>query len=126
MPVQQPRDRATQMAADSACTDERPDSDERLVLRNYDDSSHIVHVTCTERDGTRAFTQTVSIAARATISVRPTRNRAVYHVEARLDSGAVAHADCLLGGGIDECAKIETGNGVISVVDGYYGSANHV
>ncbi|TKX68652.1 hypothetical protein [Halorubrum sp. SP9] len=95
-------------------------SGESLVLRNYDDSTHDVHVTITDHDGETAFTRTVSVGPRDTISIQTRLDRAVYRVDVRLDNGVGDRADCLLGSDPNECAKIEAGNGVVSVVEGYF------
>jgi len=100
--------------------DTRPVSGESLVLRNYDDSTHDVHIACTDRNGETAFTRTVSVGPQDTVSVQTRLDRAVYRVGVRLDNGATDRADCVLGSDPNECAKVETGNGVVSVVEGYF------
>lgn len=120
MPIQNaqaPDDRATSSAEG---TDARVVSDESLVLRNHDDSTHNIHVTFTSHNGETAFDRTVSVRPQETVSIQTRLDRAVYRVDARLDSGARARADCLLGSDPNECAMVETGNGVISVVEGYF------
>jgi hypothetical protein len=103
---------------------ENPDthrvSGESLVLRNYDDSTHDVHITITDPDGETVFTRTVSVGPQDTVSIQTRLDRAVYRVDVRLDNGVGDRADCLLGSDPNECAKIETGNGVVSVVEGYF------
>lgn len=120
MPVQEVHRPNNGVTSRSDSTDARPVSDESLVLRNYDDSTHNIHVTFTDHNGKTAFTRTVSVKPRDTVSIQTRLEREVYRVDARLDNGAVARADCLLGSDPNECAKVETGNGVISVVEGYF------
>lgn len=95
-------------------------SGESLVLRNYDDSTHNVHITITDDNGETAFTRTISIGPQDTVSIKTRLKRAVYRVDVRLDNGVSDRTDCLLGSDPNECAKIETGNGVVSVVEGYF------
>lgn len=100
--------------------DTRRVSAESLVLRNYDDATHDVHITITDHNGKTAFTRTVSVGPRDTISIQTRLDRAVYRVDVRLDNDVDDRAECLLGSDPNECAKIETGNGVVSVVEGYF------
>lgn len=120
MPVQKAHHPDNSVTSRSDSTDARPVSDESLVLRNYDDSTHNIHVTFTDHNGKTVFTRTVSVNSQDTVSIQTRLERAVYRVDARLDNGAIARADCLLGSDPNECAKVETGNGVISVVEGYF------
>jgi len=119
MPVQEAHRPDNGATSRPNSTDSRPVCDESLVIRNYDDSTHSIHVTFTDHNGETVFTRTVSIKPQDTVSIQTRLERAVYRVDTRLDNGAMARADCLLGSDPNECAKVETGNGVISVVEGF-------
>jgi len=64
--------------------DTRRVSGESLVLRNYDDSTHNVHITITDDNGETVFTRTVSVGPQDTVSIQTRLDRAVYRVEVRL------------------------------------------
>ena len=111
----------TEPTAASADTATSRVVNEGLVLRNYDsDDSHRVVVRFTDSRGTLVFDRTVPVAPRETVSVDTGLDRAVYQVEAYLESGATASAECLVGRDPSECAMVETGNGRVSVVEGIY------
>ena len=120
MPAKEAYRAAHRTTDHSGNPDTRRVSSESLVLRNYDDSTHDVHVTITDDNGETAFTRTVSVGPQDTVSIQTRLERAVYRVDVRLDNGVGDRADCLLGSDPNECAKIETGNGVVSVVEGYF------
>ena len=120
MPVNEARHPKHRTTAHSQNQGARRASSESLVLRNYDDSTHDVEVTITNHDGETAFTRSVSVGSQDTVSIQTRLDRAVYRVDVQLDTGENDRADCLLGSDPNECAKIETGNGVVSVVEGYF------
>jgi len=89
-----------------------------LVLRNYDASgAHELSVRFLDASGT-TFERTVRLGPLETASVRPRVERGVYRVVARLED-AEDSAECLVGDGVDETALVETGNGTVSVTDGF-------
>jgi hypothetical protein len=93
-------------------------TDEILVLRNYDGSgTHDLTVRLVDASEDVAFERAFTLAPLETISVGTRLRRAVYRVEARLDGDRHASADCLVGSGPTETAVIETGNGLLSVVE---------
>lgn len=120
MPTQKTRVPDDWIVADSESADVGLVTDESLVARNYDDSAHNIHVTFTDHKGETAFARTVSLEPRETMSIQTRLDRAVYRVDARLDTGEAASADCLLGSDPDECAMIETGNGLVNVAEGHF------
>ena len=120
MPTQQNRPPDYRTVSDSEATGARLVSDETLVLRNYDNRRHDLRVTFTDHNGETALNRNFSVGPRETVSIQSRLERAVYRVEARLETGARARADCLLGSDPDECAMIETGNGLVSVVEGHF------
>jgi hypothetical protein len=106
-------------ASPSEGTGNRSASNGSLLLRNYDDdSAHDIRVRVTDHDGEVVFTRTVTVTPRETVSVRTSLDRGVYRVDAELESGATARADCLLGSDPGERVMIETGNGLVSVAEG--------
>lgn len=120
MPAQKTRvpDDWTDSASGSA--DNHLITDETLVIRNYDDSAHGIQVTVTNHRGETVFDRAVSLNSRETVSIQTRLDRAVYRIDARLDTGGTARADCLLGSDPDECAMIETGNGMINVAEDHF------
>jgi hypothetical protein len=120
MPANEARHPRRRTTAHSQNKGARRASSESLVLRNYDDSTHDVEITITNHDGETAFNRTVSVGPQDTVSIQTRLDRAVYRVDVQLDTGESDRADCLLGSDPNECAKIETGNGVVSVVEGYF------
>jgi hypothetical protein len=99
--------------------DTRLVSNECLTLRNYDDDrAHEIQIRFIHHNGDVVLARTVSVPPRETVSIHPRVERAMYRVTARLENGETATADCLLGSDPSECAMVETGNGLLSVVDG--------
>lgn len=95
--------------------------DESLVVRNYDGAEpHDLRVTFLNPRGETAFDRTVAVAPLETVSVQTRLERAVYRVEAQLENGATASAECLVGSDPGECAMVEVGNGRVSVVEGAF------
>lgn len=118
MPTQRTVGRDVWLSPASEDTGTHLVSDESVVLRNYDDdSTHEIQVTFTDHNGEVIFFRTVSVTPRETVDIQTRLDRAVYRVDARLENGATARADCLLGSDPGECAIVETGNGLISVVE---------
>lgn len=96
-------------------------TDESLIIRNYDTpEAHEVQIRFVDHRGQTAFNRTVSVAPMETVSIQSRLERAVYRVEVRLENGATASAECLIGSDPSECALIETGNGRVSVVEGLF------
>jgi hypothetical protein len=121
MPIRRSAYETEPTAPPTESTASRVVDDERLVLRNYDsDDGHQVAVRFVDGQDTPAFDRTVSVAPGETVSVDTGLDRAVYRVEARLENGATAGAECLVGRDPSECAMVETGNGRVSVVEGVY------
>ena len=121
MPTRRSTSETEPTAAPSETAPSHAVARESLVLRNYDsDDGHQVVVRFTDSHGNLAFDRTVSVAPRGTVSVDTSLDRAVYRVEAKLENGASASAECLVGRDPGECAMVETGNGRVSVVEGTY------
>jgi hypothetical protein len=120
MPAKEAYHAAHRTTDHSGNPDTRRVSGESLVLRNYNDSIHDVHITVTDDKGKTVFTRTVSVSPQDTVSIQTRLERSVYRVNVQLYNGVGDRADCLLGSDPNECAKIETGNGVISVVEGHF------
>jgi hypothetical protein len=121
MPTQQLDRREERAISASVDPATRAISNESLILRNYDDdSAHDLHVRFVDHEGAVAFDRTVSVAPRETVSIQTRLERAVYRVTVRMETGATARADCLLGSDPSECAMVETGNGLVSVVEGVF------
>jgi hypothetical protein len=99
----------------------RATSDESLVIRNHDSSeTHNLRVRFVNHHGEFAFNRTISVAPLETVSIETRLERAVYRVEVRLDEGTAASAECLIGSDPGECALVEVGNGIVSVVEGLF------
>lgn len=121
MPVRQSPSEAEPNVPPAETAGARVVDDESLVLRNYDsDDGHQVAVRFIDGQDSLAFDRTVSVGPRETVSIDTGLDRAVYRVEARLENGATAGAECLVGRDPSECAMVETGNGRVSVVEGVY------
>jgi hypothetical protein len=121
MPIQRSAYETEPTAPATETTASHVVTDERLVLRNYDsDDGHQVAVRFIDGGGDLAFDRAVPVAPGETVSVETGLDRAVYRVEARLENGATASAECLVGRDPGECALVETGNGRVSVADGLY------
>jgi len=94
-------------------------SDESLILRNYDgDETHEIMVRFRDADDELAFERTYELGPDEVVSTRTRLPRGVYGVTVRRDDAACATVECLIGSGPDETAVVETGNGVLSVVEG--------
>lgn len=106
--------------AEAVTASRRVVSDRSLVVRNYDGSeTHEVCVRFVDADGDVAFRRSFRVVPMETVVVETRIERAVYRVEARLDDGEADSAECLIGSGVDETALVETGNGTVSVVEGF-------
>jgi hypothetical protein len=93
--------------------------DESLVIRNYDGAeSHEVAVRFVDADDDPAFERTYELGPGEVVSTRTRLPRAVYEVTVRLNDGPRERSECLIGSGPSETAVVETGNGVVSVVEG--------
>jgi hypothetical protein len=105
--------------AESAAT--RALSDESLVVRNHDSSeTHNLRVTFVDHNGECAFDRTIPVAPLETVSIETRLDRGVYRVEVRLEDGETASSECLIGSDPGECALVEVGNGIVSVVEGLF------
>lgn len=94
-------------------------TDQSLVLRNHDGSETCrIHVQFLDHEDRVAFERTFTVAPLETVTVGTRLERAVYRVDVRLESGGTASAECLIGSGLSETAVVQTGNGVVSVVEG--------
>jgi hypothetical protein len=108
--------------SESRSTDSPATVDENgLVVRNYDGAeTHDLRVRFVDPYGETVLDRTVSVAPQETAAVGTRLERAVYCVEVRMENGASASAECLIGSGPGECAMVETGNGRVSVVEGAF------
>lgn len=121
MPIQQYESHSRADSTPTASAGARAITDESLVVRNHDSSeTHDLQVTLVDHRGELAFDRTLSVAPLETVSIETRLDRAVYRVEARLEAGAAASSECLIGSDPDECALVEVGNGIVSVVEGLF------
>lgn len=96
-------------------------TDQCLLIRNYDGSTtHQVQVRFIDSSYETAFDRTITMTPLEAKTVEARLERGIYRVEAQLDNEATDSAQCLIGSGANELAVVETGNGIISVVDGHY------
>jgi hypothetical protein len=94
-------------------------NDESLVLRNYDgEDSHELVVRFRDADGELAFERTYELGPDEVVATRTRLPRGVYGVTVRRADGAAATRECLIGSGPAETAVVETGNGILSLVEG--------
>lgn len=104
----------------SEILDERLVNDECLIVRNHDGlDSYTVEVRFVTPDDTVVYEREFDVGPLETIVVEGRLSRAVYRVDARLEDGQRATAECLLGSGPHETALVEMGNGIVSVVEGF-------
>jgi len=96
-------------------------SDRSLVVRNHDGSeAYELRVRFVDADGAVAFRRTFTVAPLETVTVETRLERAVYRVDVTVDGGRTVSAECLVGSGVNETALVETGNGIVSVVEGVF------
>jgi hypothetical protein len=94
--------------------------DRSLVIRNHDGSdAYDVDVQFVDDEDEVVFRRAVTVAAQETVTVRTRLRSAVYRVTARTADGASDGAACSIGDGLHETALVETGNGTVSVVEGF-------
>ena len=94
-------------------------SDESLVLRNYDDSDgHELVVRFRDADDELAFERTYELGPDEVVRTQTRLPRGVYGVTVRRVDGTAATRECLIGSGPAETAVVETGNGILSLVEG--------
>lgn len=121
MPTHQYDDDSTADSTPTEGATARTISDESLVIRNHDSSeTHNLRVTFVDHNGECAFDRTIPVAPLETVSIETRLDRAVYRVEVRLEDGETESSECLIGSDPDECALVEVGNGVVSVVEGLF------
>lgn len=91
---------------------------EGVVIRNHDqDRAYTCQISVRDLYGVSVCDRTVTVDPAATTSLELELERDVYRVEALHDTFGRASGDCLIGGDPAEYARIETGNGAISVMD---------
>ena len=106
-------------ATDEVASEQRFVSDDSLVIRNYDDSEgHELVVRFRDADDELAFERTYDIGPAEVVRTQTRLPRGVYGVTVRRADGAAATRECLIGSGPAETAVVETGNGVLRLVEG--------
>jgi len=105
-------------AADAAPTVDQQ-STEGLFIRNYDaNNAAELTVEIEDLDGATVFEEEYHIDALITEVADLPLSPAPYQVTVSLDSGAFDSDVCRIGDDPTELAYVETGNGVVSVVNG--------
>ena len=91
---------------------------EGVVIRNHDqDRAYTCQISVQDSYGDTVCERTVTVDPGGTMSLELELGAGVYRVEALHDAGGPVSGDCLIGGDPAEYARIETGNGTISVID---------
>jgi hypothetical protein len=105
-------------------------TDESLILRNYDADPVQIKIRLIDADNEVAFDRTYALGPQDVVSTPTRLPRGVYRVVAAIDgvsadpddaSETTRHdtTECLVGSAPTETVLVETGNGVISVTEGF-------
>jgi hypothetical protein len=112
MQVEVPQSRAGDTAGDTTC-------ENALLLRNYDDTeAAVLTVTVADPNDEIVHTETYTVGPLITRTVDLPLADGVYSVSARTGLKSSTCPRCWLSDEPTEIAAVETGNGVISVVEG--------
>ena len=115
-----------QLQSSPHASDSAPDSDqqtsEALFIRNYDSSNTAdLTVQFNDNDGNTIFGDRYQIDPLITKLIDIPLSPGGYRVTVLLDTGTSDSAVCHITDDPTALAAVETGNGVVSVVDGLWG-----
>ncbi len=101
-------------------TDTQRHATSGLVLRNYNHTTK-VGLTLTITDGTGEVIVEDQHMLKPLTTVVPTLHLPAgeYQITATIDDTAATTETCTLGESVQKTAYVETGNGVVSIVDGF-------
>jgi hypothetical protein len=91
---------------------------ESIVVRNHNQSdTRTLRITLRSATNDILFDRAISVTPLSTVSIQTEFDRDVYDVTVQSAVGT-ASAECLISDRPSECALVETGNGIVSVIDG--------